>query len=136
MTRASCHCGAVVREVDSPPAEVTDCHFSICRRYGTLWAYYPPEWVRVLPADPPTDVYVWGDKTLETHRCRVCGCDSHWVAMDPGVDLMGVNARLMDPEVLSAARTRYSDCPPSRTPRSSENSVNTKFREYLFYEVR
>jgi len=25
MVRASCHCGAVVLEVDSPPVEVTDC---------------------------------------------------------------------------------------------------------------
>jgi hypothetical protein len=62
----------------------------------------------VLPSDPPTDVYVWGDKTLETHRCRNSSCVSHWVAMDPGVDVMGVNARLMDPEVLAAARVRYS----------------------------
>jgi hypothetical protein len=52
--------------------------------------------------------YVWRDKTLETHRCQNCGCVSHWVAMDPGVDVMGVNARLMDPEVLAAARVRYS----------------------------
>ena len=111
MIIASCHCGAVVLEVDSPPEEVNDCHCSICRRYGTLWAYYPPEQVRVLPSDPPTDVYVWGDKTLETHRCGNCGCVSHWVAFDPGVDVMGVNARLMDPEVLAAARVRYSAGP-------------------------
>ena len=38
-------------------------------------------------------------------------CVSHWIAMDPGVDLMGVNARLMDPEVLAAARVRHSDGP-------------------------
>jgi hypothetical protein len=63
--------------------------------------------VRVLPSEPPTDVYVWGDKTLETHRCRNCGCVSHWVVMDPEVDEMGVNARLMAPEVL-AAGVRYS----------------------------
>jgi hypothetical protein len=31
--------------------------------------------------------------------------------MDPGVDLMGVNARLMDPAVLAAARVRHSDGP-------------------------
>ncbi len=79
--------------------------------YGALWAYYQPERVRVLPSEPPTDVYVWGDRTLKTHRCRECGCVSHWVAFDPGVDVMGVNARLMDPEVLAAARVRHSDGP-------------------------
>ena len=94
-----------------PPDEVTDCHCSICRRYGALWAYYEPGRVRVLPADPPTDVYVWGDRTLTTHRCQNCGCVSHWVAMDPEVDVMGVNARLMDPEVLAAARVRNSPGP-------------------------
>jgi hypothetical protein len=31
--------------------------------------------------------------------------------MDPEVDVMGVNARLMDPEILSAARVRHSDGP-------------------------
>jgi hypothetical protein len=112
MIEASCHCGAVRLEIDSlPPAEVNDCHCSICRRYGALWAYYRPDQVRVLPPDAPTDVYVWGDRTLEAHRCRECGCVSHWVAMDPGVDVMGVNARLMDPEVLVAARVRHSDGP-------------------------
>ena len=112
MMEASCHCGAVRLEIDSPPpAEVNDCHCSICRRYGALWAYYEPERVRVLPPDAPTDVYVWGDRTLGTHRCRGCGCVSHWVAVDPEVDVMGVNARLMDPEVLAAARVRHSDGP-------------------------
>ena len=38
MIEASCHCGAVRLEIDSPPDEVTDCHCSICRRYGALWA--------------------------------------------------------------------------------------------------
>src|SRR5918998_6216330 len=72
MLEASCHCGAVRLEIDStPPAEVNDCRCSICRRYGALWAYYAPERVRVvLPFDTPTDVYVWGDRTLTTHRCR------------------------------------------------------------------
>ena len=113
MLEASCHCGFVRLEVDSPPpSEVNDCRCSICRRYGALWAYYAPDRVRVvLPADPPTDAYVWGERTLTTHRCGRCGCVSHWVAVDPGVGVMGVNARLMDPGVLAAARVRYSPGP-------------------------
>jgi hypothetical protein len=65
----------------------------------------------MLPSKPLTDAYLWGDGTLEFHRCQNCGCVSHWVAVDPGADRMGVNARLMDLEVLAAARVRYSAGP-------------------------
>ena len=109
MIRASCHCGSVRLEVDAAPSEVTECNFSICRRYGVLWAYYPPDQVRVSPPDPPTDVYVWGERSIEFHRCRDCGCVSHWAAADPERDRMGVNARLMAPEVLADARVRHLD---------------------------
>ena len=63
---------------------------------------------RVAP-DPPTDVYLWGSRSSAFHRCRSCGCVSHWAATDPKRDRMGVNARLMDPEVLAAARVRHLD---------------------------
>ena len=39
---------------------------------------------------------------------RILALAEHWIAVDPGVDVMGVNARLMDSEVLAAARVRYS----------------------------
>ena len=106
---ASCHCGSVRLEVDAPPSEVTECNCSICRRYGVLWAYYPPHQVRVLTPDPPTDVYMWGDRSIEFHRCRNCGCVSHWAAADRKKNRTGVNARLMPPEVLAGARVRHRD---------------------------
>jgi hypothetical protein len=56
MIKASCHCGTVRLEIDAPLTEVTECNCSICRRYGVLWAYYTPDRVRVLAADPPTDI--------------------------------------------------------------------------------
>lgn len=106
MTEASCHCGAVRIEVARAPETVTDCNCSICRRYGTLCAYYSPKEVRVAGA---TDTYQWGDKSLYFHRCKVCGCVTHWVAVDKTLDRMGVNARLMEPAVLAAARIRHFD---------------------------
>ena len=106
---ASCHCGSVRLEVDAPPSEVTECNCSICRRYGVLWAYYPPHQVRMVAPDPPTDVYTWGSGSIGFHRCRNCGCVSHWAAVDRGRDRMGVNARLMPPEVLGGARVRHLD---------------------------
>ena len=108
MIEASCHCGAVRLEIDAAPAEVTDCNCSICRRYGVLWAYYSPKQVHRMPGGA-TDIYMWDDRSLEFHRCAVCGCVTHWAAVDPTRDKMGVNARLMDPAVLAQARMRRLD---------------------------
>ncbi len=82
---------------------VNDCTCSICRRYGTLWAYYSPRLVEVSPAGGATDIYQWGERRLEFHRCKDCGCITHWAPVDKIYDRMGVNARLMPPEVLAAA---------------------------------
>jgi hypothetical protein len=108
MIHATCHCGAVSLEIAQPPTEVTDCNCSICRRYGVLWAYYAPAQVRIA-SSTPTDTYMWDDKSIRFHRCRVCGCVSHWSPVDPAVDRMGVNARLLDPDLLKHARLRHLD---------------------------
>ena len=106
MVEASCHCGAVRLEIAAAPKQVTDCNCSICRRLGVLWAYYPPASVQVSGA---TDIYMWDDKAIQFHRCRVCGCISHWSAVDPSRNRMGVNARLMDPELIRHIRVRQLD---------------------------
>ena len=109
MIEASCHCGAVRLEIETPPAEVTECNCSICRRYGVLWAYYAPDQVRVLPTNPPTNVYTWNGRYTEFHHCRTCGCVSHWSPADRGRNRMAVNARLMEPDILADARVRHLD---------------------------
>ena len=65
--------------------------------------------VKPIPAEGATDIYMWGDKSIEFHRCKVCGCATHWSAVDKTLDRMGVNARLMAPEVLAQARVRHLD---------------------------
>lgn len=109
MIEASCHCGAVRLAIDSAPEAVTDCNCSICRRYGVLWAYYSPKQVRFTPPEPATDSYMWDDRSIAFHRCRTCGCVTHWAAVDTTRDRMGVNARLMPLEILAQARVRRLD---------------------------
>jgi hypothetical protein len=108
MVHASCHCGAIELEVVLAPEEVTSCNCSICRRYGVLWAYYSPTQVRFVRS-ATTETYMWDDKTIKFHLCRTCGCVSHWSAVDASVDRMGVNARLMDSELVRRARIRLLD---------------------------
>jgi hypothetical protein len=109
MIEASCHCGAVRLQIEAPPETVTDCNCSICRRYGVLWAYYSPALVHITPPSGATDVYMWDDRSIEFHRCKTCGCVAYWSSVDKTRDRMGVNARLMDLQVLAAARIRKLD---------------------------
>ena len=103
----SCHCGGVSLEVVHAPTQVTSCNCSICRRLGTLWAYYAPADVRVTGA---TATYCWGDKSIDFHHCPTCGTTTHWSPRE-GRDggRMGINARLLAPDVLAAARVRRLD---------------------------
>ncbi|HEY5048434.1 MAG TPA: GFA family protein [Rhizomicrobium sp.] len=109
MIESSCHCGAVKLEIAAAPETVTDCNCSICRRYGVLWAYYSPRAVRIVAGNDATETYMWDDKSIAFHRCRACGCVTHWAALDKSLDRMGVNARLMAPEVVAMARVRRLD---------------------------
>jgi hypothetical protein len=87
---------------------VTDCNCSVCRRLGALWAYYSPAEVKLTTPEAAIGAYAWGDKDLAFHHCQVCGCTTHWSPLN-GADRMAVNARLMAPQVLAAAKIRYFD---------------------------
>jgi hypothetical protein len=52
---------------------------------------------------------MWDDRSIEFHRCRGCGCVTHWASVDRSRDRMGVNARLMAPDVLAKASVRKLD---------------------------
>ena len=106
MIESSCVCGAVHLKINRAPDEVTDCNCTLCRRYGVLWAYYSPKDV-IVPSGV-TDTYMRGPKQIEFHSCKICGCVTHWSAIG-NRDRMGVNARLMEPEVLARARVRRFD---------------------------
>ena len=108
--RASCHCGALRITIAAPPAEITNCNCSICRRLGTLWAYYPAEQVSVSGHPEATDSYVQGDRSLRLVRCRTCGCVSHWEPLEPKPGArVGVNIRNFEPALIGQVRMRMLD---------------------------
>ncbi|HVG48843.1 MAG TPA: hypothetical protein VM899_11995 [Rubellimicrobium sp.] len=89
----SCHCGAVRLTVAQAPTEVTECHCSICRRYGALWAYYPSGEATYAG---PTEVYAWGRKACAFHRCGTCGCVVGWWPHGADFGHCAVNARVLE----------------------------------------
>jgi hypothetical protein len=110
MIRASCHCGAVTIDVAARPEQLTSCNCSICRRLGVLAAYYPPAQIVIQAAPDATEPYIWGDKTIAHHRCKKCGCMTHWLGLDPAQqDRVGVNARMMNPADIEGVRVRRFD---------------------------
>jgi hypothetical protein len=110
MLTATCHCGAVQVDVPRKPRTLTNCNCSICRRYGTLWAYYKAADVRVRAARGATEKYYWGAKSLWFVRCGNCGCITHWKRVHPNkTSRMGVNARNFMPNTVKSVRIRLLD---------------------------
>ena len=110
MIRTTCHCGAVTIAIPRAPETLTQCDCSICRRYGTLWAYFPREEITLTAAPGATAAYSWGRRSLQFVRCTTCGCITHW---EPIVTArgsrVGINARNFDPLQLGALRIRRLD---------------------------
>jgi hypothetical protein len=110
MLTSTCHCGTVRIVVPRKPRQLTDCNCSICRRYGTLWAYYKASAVRVLCRSGATASYTWGDKRLKFVRCNICGVVTHWLPVSVKHDSkMGVNARNFEPAEIKSIRVRRLD---------------------------
>ena len=110
MISTTCHCGSVTIQIPRRPETLTSCDCSICRRYGTLWAYYSMEEVRITSQPGATSVYSWGPRTLKFVRCSNCGCVTHWEPVVPERGTrMGVNARNFEPTQLGEPRIRHLD---------------------------
>src|SRR5512146_1859646 len=83
MIEGSCHCGAVQWRFAGMPEGATACNCTVCRRYGTLWAYdYEGEGIEV---SGPTQAYVRG-KAIGFHFCPGCGCVAFWRSLKIGAD--------------------------------------------------
>lgn len=106
---ASCHCGQVQIVLPKAPDVVVECNCSLCRRYGVLWAYFDADELGGLPAAGETDSYAWNGKHVDFHRCRTCGCVTHWAPRAASRTTIGINARLLEPTLLAAARLRHKD---------------------------
>lgn len=119
IIEGSCHCGAVSWRFDRVPESATACNCTVCRRYGTLWAYdYEGEGIHV---SGPTRAYIRGE-SIEFHFCPTCGCVACWRSQRVGADgrrRIAVNLRLADPQAVAGIAMRrfegldsFEDLPP------------------------
>jgi hypothetical protein len=110
LQTASCHCGAVRIHVLRLPRTLTACNCSICRRYGTLWAYYRPTSVRIEAPRGGLVRYSWNKRVRFYYRCATCGCITHYEhRKNRLLNTCGVNANNFEPVVVSACKIRHFD---------------------------
>ena len=109
----TCHCGAVRIEVSKAPSKLTACNCSVCRRYGSIWAYFQSSDVRYPRQRRALEFYDWGDRRLRFGRCRTCGCVMLWEpnARKRGEShRMGINVRNVEaPEAIARLPIRMLD---------------------------
>lgn len=104
----ACHCGAVQLTLPAPPATITRCNCSLCRRHGVLWGYFAIADVGIT-SNAPEQTYAWGGRNVDFHRCGTCGCLTHWQPRKASRTSMGINMRLFDPALLAGVEIVYKD---------------------------
>lgn len=123
MISGACHCGAVSFTLADRPEAVTACNCTLCRRYGTLWAYdFDGHGIRITADPKALGVYRRYKATIGFHFCKTCACVTHWRALSPGADgrrRIAVNLRMAAPEAVAAlplqqfdGLTIWQDLPP------------------------
>jgi hypothetical protein len=92
------------------PEKATRCNCSICRRLGSVWAYYEFGTVLIEGHPDHTDEYIQGDRTLRTIRCKTCGVVTHWEPLSPQLGANhGVNLNNFEPKLLESVPIRRFD---------------------------
>jgi hypothetical protein len=108
--QGTCLCEAVQLGAARLPRQVTQCNCSVCRRYGTLWAYYRRSAVSIVAPRGTLEDYSRRARGLKFVRCRSCGCVICWDSRSKDRDRrMGINMRLFDHALMAAVPVKVLD---------------------------
>lgn len=104
MLIGSCHCGKASWTLTGDPGSITACNCTLCRRYGTLWAY-DYEGARISISGPTASYTRAAEKepSLEILFCPTCACVLSWRGLHlqkDGRRRMAVNLRLAPPDLV------------------------------------
>lgn len=77
--RASCHCGAVVLELQLPDGivDARRCNCTMCRRRGAIVASVPLAGLKLLQGQEALKLYQFNTRTARHYFCRHCGIYTH-----------------------------------------------------------
>lgn len=77
--KASCHCGAVVIELDLPDGlvDMRRCDCSLCRRRGAIAASVSLSDITIVKGQKDLVLYQFNTKTAKHYFCKTCGIYTH-----------------------------------------------------------
>jgi hypothetical protein len=107
--QGTCLCQAVQLGVARLPRQVTQCNCSVCRRYGTLWAYYRRSAVSITARRGTLKAFSVRARGLRFVRCGGCGCVITWDGLGKGDMRMGVNMRMFDHAAMARVPVKVLD---------------------------
>ncbi len=109
--QGSCHCGRVAFELDADVTEAIDCNCSMCRRRGSLLAFFPREALTLKTPESDYATYRFNKEKIDHHFCPNCGTAPFSEAVNPrtGEPMAAVNVRCLPDVDLSAIRINPFD---------------------------
>lgn len=111
VIEGTCLCEKVKVGANRKPAQVTECNCSVCRRYGTLWAYYQRRAVSIeAPRGGLVEYARRSGGRLRFVHCKTCGCVIRWKTVrDRADDYVGMNTRLFDHAAMARVKIKVLD---------------------------
>lgn len=109
----SCHCGRVAFELetDAPIESALGCNCSLCRRRGSLLAFFPREKLTLTTPEADMATYTFNRHAIRHHFCPNCGIGTFGEAVDPrtGAPTAAVNVRCLPEVDLEALKVKMFD---------------------------
>jgi hypothetical protein len=98
--KGSCHCGAVVFEIDTEFTQFTKCDCSLCRKKNAVMTKVHESQFRLLQGEEVLGLYQWNTGVAKHHFCTHCGIYTfHRKRVTP--DFFGINVYCLDDADIS-----------------------------------
>ncbi len=109
--RGSCHCGGIAYRLEAEaPSEAIECNCSICRRKGSLLAFFTPDRLHLETSRDDVAVYTFGQHVIRHQFCKICGCAPFAEGIGPdGEAMVAINLRCVEGLDLSTIKIAAFD---------------------------
>ncbi|GHD64581.1 hypothetical protein GCM10007164_00460 [Luteimonas padinae] len=110
--QGGCHCGGITFELEAEAiTEAIDCNCSMCRRRGSLLAFFPRAALTLSTPESALGTYTFNRNAIRHHFCPTCGIAPFSEGVDPrsGAEMAAVNLRCVPGIDLSALKVTPVD---------------------------